>query len=121
MPFPEYLTEERPDMGHREVWELVVPLFQDNEMPVIEIDDAYELYVLAPTIRLVFFTWAYNATTVDLLHEIIQLKRQAVLENSRLLLMEQDDDQDSADDPVYRSPETDSPSQSSTSRKVDKT
>jgi|GEM_PF-3274511 len=90
-------------------------------MPVIEIDDAYELYVLAPTIRLVFFTWAYNATTVDLLHEIIQLKRQAVLENSRLLLMEQDDDQDSADDPVYRSPETDSPSQSSTSRKVDKT
>ena len=121
VPFPEYVSEEAQEMGHWEIWELIVPLFQENELPVIEIDDAFELYVTAPTIRLFFYTWAYNETTVDLLHEIIQVERQKILENSRLLLMKQEDELESATDSVFRPTETKPSSQSSDSRKTDKT
>ncbi len=81
-------------MGHKEVWELVVPLFEENEIPVIEIDEALELYVSAPTVRLFFFTWAYNETTVDQLETIIQYERKKVLENSQSMFLPPDDSLD---------------------------
>jgi hypothetical protein len=94
VPFPEYLSEKRYTMGHKEVWELVVPLFEENEIPVIEIDEALELYVSAPTVRLFFFTWAYNETTVDQLQTIIQYERKKILENSQSMFLPPDDSLD---------------------------